>query len=618
MEEKVMGRLKQAVKMLRYNISSIAFFEVVYRVLSLAILTPAMYGLLNLSMNIAGISYLSSGTIHRYMRSPITYVSFLLMLILISFFLLVNLSGIIFSMEASVRREKLNPMDILLHGIGNACRSLAPKNLLTLGYVLFILPFTYSLTLSGTLLGMKLPEFLMHFLKNYKFGLMGALAIYLVLCVTFFRQIFTLNYFVLYKVSYRQARRMSNQAMKNHVLLMMIGVIGLNLSIAVVAVLLEGAFAAGISKVVMQIVPNKTVFVVVDTVFRAASVILYVLIVIVTTPLIHAYICAHFYEREGDMEYAEFKKLHLSKMQEREEKLLSDRSRKKQHTFLASAVAFGLILNGCYVYLSTNNYMSFRIAYPTNASVTAHRGDAGKAPENTMPAFEQAVEDGADIIELDVRQTKDGVYIIMHDESLYRTANVRHKVGEVDYDYISKLDVGSYFDRSYDGTHIPTLEEILIFAKENDVFLNIELKPADTDQNYVQGIVDLLHEYDFVDQCMLGSQSVKALREAKELDPEISTLYIMTMAFGDFAGMQGIDGFSIKHTYISNNMVSKIHAKGKKIYAWTVNNEAYIKDLLLLDVDGIITDNPAETKEIILNANDSIIEDWMKRIIYKY
>lgn len=63
--------------------------------------------------------------------------------------------------------------------------------------------------------------------------------------------------------------------------------------------------------------------------------------------------------------------------------------------------------------------------------------------------------------------------------------------------------------------------------------MNIELKPADTDQNYVQGIVDLLHEYDFVDQCMLGSQSVAALREAKELDPDISTLYIMTMAFGD-------------------------------------------------------------------------------------
>ena len=112
-----MSRLKQAVKMLRYSFSSIAFFEIVYRVLSLAILTPAMYGLLNVSMDIAGVSYLSSGTIYRYMRSPITYVAFLLILILIAFFLLINLSGIIYSMEASVRREKLNPMDILLHGI---------------------------------------------------------------------------------------------------------------------------------------------------------------------------------------------------------------------------------------------------------------------------------------------------------------------------------------------------------------------------------------------------------------------------------------------------------------------------------------------------------------------
>ena len=406
--------------------------------------------------------------------------------------------------------------------------------------------------------------------------------------------------------------------MKRHVLLMMIGVISLNLAIAVIAVLLEGAFAAGISKVVLNLIPNKTVVTVIDTIFRVATVILYVLIVIVATPLIHAYICAHFYEREGDMDYEEFKKLHVNKIQEREEKILLSRSRKKQRTFLASIVAFGLILNGCYVYLSTNNYMSFRIAYPTNASVTAHRGDDAHAPENTMPAFEKAVEAGADIIELDVRQTKDGVYVVMHDENLNRTANVRHKVGEVDYDYIRKLDVGSLYDRSYDGTRIPTLEEVLIFAKENDVFLNIELKPADTDQNYVQGIVDLLHEYDFVDQCMLGSQSVAALREAKELDPDISTLYIMTMAFGDFAGMQGIDGFSIKHTYISNNMVSRIHAKGKKIYAWTVNNESDIKDLLLLDVDGIITDDPANTKEVISNANDSIIEDWMKRLIYKY
>lgn len=613
-----MGRLKQAVKMLKYNLSSIVFFEIVYRVLSLALLTPALYGLLNVSMNIAGISYLSSATIHRYLRSPATYAALFLMLIVAAFFLLINLAGIIYTMEASVRREKINPMDILLHGVANACRSLVPRNLQTLVYVLFVLPFTYSLTFSGTLLGLKLPEFVMHFLKNYKFGLMGVLAIYLVLCLTFFRQIFTLNYFVLYKVNYKQASRMSRQAMKHRTLLMMLGVIGMNLLIAVLAMLLEGAFAAGVSKAVLKLLPAKWIVKAVDASFRAASVLLYVLIAVIATPLIHAFICVHFYEREGDVEYAEFKQLHVNKMQEREEKILLGQSKKRQRTFLASIVALGLIMNGCYIYLSANHYMSFRIAYPTNASVTAHRGDDSAAPENTMPAFEKAVEAGADIIELDVRQTKDGVYVIMHDESLNRTANVMRKVGEVDYDYISKLDVGSYFDRSYDGTKIPTLEDVLLFAQENDVFLNIELKPADTDQNYVQGIVELLHKYDYVKHCIVASQSTSALREAKALDPNIQTYYIMTMAFGDFADMKDIDGFSIKHTYISNNMVSRIHAKGKKVYAWTVNYEEDIKDLLLLDVDGIITDKPSYTKEVISNANDSIIEDWMKRLIYQY
>lgn len=613
-----MKTFRQAFKMLRYNLASIVFFGVTYRVLSLAALMPIMYGLLNFSMNLAGISYLTSGTLGRFLRTPSTYVFFLILLMLVAFFLLVNLCGIIYAMEASVRQEKINPMDILIHGIGDALRGLLPKNIGTLLYVLLVIPFTYSLALSGSLFGLKLPEFFVHFFQSHKFGIMGALAIYLVLCVTFFRQMFMLNYFVLYKVDYKQASRMSNLTLKHYAWRILLGIIGLNLSLAFVIVLMDGALTTGISQAVALFFGDNIFASVVDAVFRLSTVFLYIMIAMVAIPLVHAYICAHFYEREGDFEYEDFKKLHYDKMQEREEKITLGQSKKRQRVFIASIVAFGLILNGCYVYLSVNNYVSFRIAYPTNASVTAHRGDAGNAPENTMPAFEKAVEAGADIIELDVRQTSDGVYIIMHDESLFRTANVKRKVGEVDYAYIQKLDVGSYFDRAYDGTPIPTLEEVLQFAIENDVFLNIELKPASTDQNYIEGIVDLLHEYDYVEHCVLGSQSLKTLRRAKELDPDIQTLYIMTMAFGNFGDMDGIDGFSIKHTYISNNMVSDIHANGKKVYAWTVNNEGDIKDLLLLDVDGIITDEPEAAKNIIVSANDSILEDLLKRFIYRY
>lgn len=613
-----MKTIRQAFKMLRFNLASVFFYELTYRVLSLAVLTPILYSIINYSMHLAGVSYLTSGTIGRYMRSPFAYISSVLVLIVVAFFLLANLSGLIYAMEASVRREKLNPLEILIHGIANALRGLAWKNKGMLLYVLLIIPFTYSLSLTGSLFGLKLPEFALWFFRKYKFGIMGIAAIYLVLCVTFFRKMFMLNYFVLYKVDYKQASRMSKMALRHRTLPILIGIVIFNILLAVMLVLLGGAVATGISNGVVYIFGNNVVASVVDKGLRIASVLVYILLAMVATPLVHAYICAQFYEREGDLEYEEFKKLHLDKMKERDDKVMLGQMKKKQRMYLASVVALGLILNGCYVYLSVNNYVSFRVAYPTNATVTAHRGDAGNAPENTMPAFEKAVEAGADIIELDVRQTSDGVYIVMHDESLSRTANVKRKVGEVDFAYIEKLDAGSSYDRSFDGTHIPTLEEVLQFAVEYDVFLNIELKPAKTDQNYVEGIVDLLHEYDYVEHCVLGSQSLKALREAKTLDPDIETLYIMTMAFGDFADMEGIDGFSIKHTYISNNMVSAIHAKGKKIYAWTVNNEEDIKDLLLLDVDGIITDEPEAAREIIASANDSILEDLLKRIIYQY
>lgn len=90
------------------------------------------------------------------------------------------------------------------------------------------------------------------------------------------------------------------------------------------------------------------------------------------------------------------------------------------------------------------------------------------------------------------------------------------------------------------------------------------------------------------------------------------------MAFGEFGDMEYVDIFSIRHNFISNDIVRDIHKNGKEIYAWTVNNENDIKELLLLDVDSVITDYPYETKDIIYNANDTIISDWIERIVNEY
>ena len=245
-------------------------------------------------------------------------------------------------------------------------------------------------------------------------------------------------------------------------------------------------------------------------------------------------------------------------------------------------------------------------------------GDSKNAPENTMSAFVLAVENGADMIELDVRQTADGEFIIMHDESLSRTTNSDENVGEVTLEYIETLDAGSWFSEEYKGEKVPTLREVMEFAKENDVFLNIELKPADTDRDDVDGILQIREEYEYKDMCTLGSSKYSLLKEVKEKNPDIYTLYIMYMAFGNVGNMSHIDGFSIKYTYISYDMVENIHEHKKKVYAWTVNNDEVIKKLLLYDVDGIITDNPYETKDTIYNANNGLVIDLLQRFVENF
>lgn len=580
-------------------------------------MTPFLYAILNFSVEAAEIKYLSTGTMGKYFKAPSTYVLILVILVVISIYLLINISGLIYAMEASYRREKTNPLNLLFRGIANAMRVLNPSNIGVMVYVLLILPFTYTIMISGSLIGIKLPEFFSRFLQQNRFVVAAAIILYLILCIISVYKIFSLNYYSLYKIDYKQASKLSRKAIKHHVLGVLFGIILWNLVITLVLFLLEGTLAAAIAKVLAKVVTYKKLKFVFNTAIKIAFLFLYLIFSVTSTPLIYSYICTCFYRLEGDVDYSEFKKVKERRNSTRKY-LTSKQIKRKNKIVFCILIVLGLVLNGTYIYLSINNKVKLNIIYSTNAGVTAHRGDSYNAPENTMSAFYLAVENQADVIELDIRQTKDGRYIVMHDENLYRTTGVDAKVGEVDFAFIEELDAGSKFSEEYEGEHVPTLEEVIIFADENDIFLNIELKPASTDQNYEQGIVNILYEYEFIDNCMLACTEYNALKKVKNIEPEVKTVYVMSMAFGEFGDMQYADAFSIRHNFISNNIVKNIHRNGKEIYAWTVNYESDIKELLLMDVDNVITDSPYETKEIIFNANSSLLSDWLQRLIDEY
>ena len=106
--------------------------------------------------------------------------------------------------------------------------------------------------------------------------------------------------------------------------------------------------------------------------------------------------------------------------------------------------------------------------------ILAHRGDKSFAPENTLPSFAQAIQKGADGVELDAKLTSDGHIIVMHDPTLNRTTNGSGKVASFTLEEIRKLDAGAWFDEKFRGTRVPLLEEVFETVGK-DKLINIEL-----------------------------------------------------------------------------------------------------------------------------------------------
>lgn len=605
-----MNNFKDSMKLFNYNRSSIIVFEIIYKVVVAALMTPIIYAVLNYSVKAAGMRYLMSTTVKKYFMAPTTYVAFFCLLVILSMFVLINISGLIYAMEASHRNEKTNPLSLLFKSIGNALRVLNPKNMKVIIYVLFILPFTYTSMISGTLLINKVPEFIITFLKRNKLILAIAIVVYLIMCIVAMYRIFSLNYFAIYKMNYSKSIQYSKKVVGKNIWRIIWGLFLWNLLFTAILILFGGLLSTLVAGLLRIFVNWKKARFLLNTIFSVIFMIIYIILNVISTPIIYAYICNSFYKFDTDEEYGEFEEV-----KKRRHKPLSDKQIKTRNSIsFVLILVISLVLDAEYIYMSLTNKTDFHILYPTRASVTAHRGDSEHAPENTMAAFALAYENDADIIEIDIRQTNDGRYIVMHDESLYRTTGDHHNVGEVNLKYIQNLDAGSSFSQEYAGERIPTLEEVIEFAIENDIYLNIEMKSAKTDQNYVQGLVDIIYEYEFQDQCMVASDIYDEIVELKTIAPEITSLYIMHYAFSNIGTMEYVDAFSIKANYISAELVKDIHKNNKKVYAWTVDTESQIKRLLLNDVDGIISNNPYNTKNIVYNANSGLVVDILSRI----
>jgi glycerophosphoryl diester phosphodiesterase len=218
-----------------------------------------------------------------------------------------------------------------------------------------------------------------------------------------------------------------------------------------------------------------------------------------------------------------------------------------------------------------------------------------------MAAFQRAIESGADGAELDVHAARDGTLVVIHDETLQRTAGVAAAVGEQAFEQLAGLDAGSWFSPEFAGERIPTLADVLELLRPTPLLINIEFKNnRATYPGLVPSVIALVERLALTGRVLYSSFNHFSLLEAKALAPESETAAVISEHLVEPWEYAARHGFGAVHPIrfaTTAELVERCHAHGLLVRPWTVNEPEEAERLMRLGVDGIVTDMPRQALE---------------------
>ncbi|MEW3991197.1 glycerophosphodiester phosphodiesterase [Bacillus altitudinis] len=229
--------------------------------------------------------------------------------------------------------------------------------------------------------------------------------------------------------------------------------------------------------------------------------------------------------------------------------------------------------------------------------IIAHRGSSSAAPENTIAAFDVAVKQGADYIELDVQMTMDQHVVVIHDDTVDRTTNGNGLVKSYTLDQLKKLDAGSWFDHQYTNERIPTLQEILERYSQR-IGILIEIKHPKRQIGIEKAVARIINRFAYSRHIMIQSFDVHALQRIKAFAPSLRTALIIKpdafkltkrklTTYSSFANC-----INMKKTMINRWWIDRIHTFGMDVFIWTIKDQKTADRIKKYPSDGVVTDNP--------------------------
>lgn len=536
---------------------------VLYKAATNLLFVPLMQQLWSLTLRFAPMHYLSNNNASDIFSSPAIILCITLIAILTAFWALYEFSVLLHGLDLARKGETIRLPALLRTSLADIRHAFLPQNWLVLVYSAVPIPFTNFFLAYNYITQLAVPEYIMGVIRansRYYLLYLAAGAALLFLCVSW---VLVLPLFVLERKSLWQSIKESFCCIRRRVFRAFLLLLRWNLSVVLRSLLLTAAVAVPLYGIIIAVGLQST-----QAMFalsRAALAIempFFQFLIDCAITMAQCTILAMLHCRLRESLPSEPEPVQSGKHHRSTGRLLLGAS-------VAGATLLTFALAFCYLALPRDDELLSMLGGVAPV-VTAHRGYSAAAPENTLPAFQLAIDQGCEWAELDVQMTKDGVVMVTHDTSLRRCTGRNENIYDLTYNEVRKLDAGRWFGQKYTGAKVPTLEEVLDLCK-GKIQLNIEIKPN---------------------------------AATPELEAEIRTGYILALGVGSYYDLPAADFFSVQSTFITSGMVQQIHKRSKTISAWTVNREEDASELLSIGVDDLITDKPDMIQQLLSEDAD--------------
>lgn len=573
----------------------VMIFELLIKLIITALGAPILALILKITMKAAGLGYLTDENLLVYLKNPVTLIALLMVLFCSAFFSFVELSALTGCYACSMNRSRMNVTGMFRTGLKAFKKAFRGAGIANFAVFMLFMPMAQFTIASGIFLAPVMP--ILQTIFSH-ISSKAAIASYILLQILFVILIsskaYSLHYLVLTERPFsdcvKQSKRVINGQKHKMLLfifgwsmLMLVGIAAVTFGVSFMAVL----FIKGFTKPDAAFHTSLKVLAYAGRVITAVSAFF-------SAPAVMCMLTGKFLSDTAETEKIKYPDVTRDKTK-----------RKIKAAVTAGIVTVTAILNFSYISAVYKGNISLNTGIFVKTQITAHRGFSTVAPENTLAAFQAALDSDADYIELDVQLTKDGELVVCHDEKIDRTTNGKGKISSLTYEELQQYSAGSWFgkDGEFADERIPLFSEVLELVSD-DIMLNIEIKRHGDVAATAEKVVELIHEYDIRNSCYITSFSYSALKTVKKLDPKIKTGLIANLATStSYAQLKYIDAVSMNYIFVNQSIVNTAHLNGKKVFVWTVDRANDVQKMLALGVDNIITNRPDKAAEVVYSKN---------------